>query len=123
MSRFEMILLCLCMGACTAPPPVDPLALAGLSGAGYALVGTEAQFRRDVVGQSLGGEGYRVRIAPGGTLTGLYHGETFSGVWVFRNDGKYCQSLTATLSGPASACYWVAVKGVDIRLIPVPAGV
>lgn len=121
MSRLELILLCLCLGACTASPPVDPLAYAGLSQSGYALIETEAQFRQHVVGQRLSGSGFRANIRPGGTLSGVYVGEAFEGVWVFTTDGRYCQSLQATFGGPASACFWVAVKEEDIRLIPVPA--
>lgn len=123
MSRLEMILLCLCMGACTGTPAIDPLEYAGLSRSGFDLVETEKQFRERVVGQSLSGSGYRAEVLPGGTLTGLYVGEVFNGVWVFTEDGRYCQSLTATLTGPTSACYWVAVKDDDVRLIPVPAGI
>lgn len=123
MSRFEIILLCLCLGACSGgPAPIDPLTYAGLNGAGYSLVETEDQFRDRVVGHSLSGSGYRATVHSGGTLTGLYVGKVFNGVWVFTDNGRYCQSLTGTLSGPASACYWVAVKGEDVRLIPIPAG-
>lgn len=122
MSRLEMILLCLCMGACTATRAFDPLAYAGLSQAGYALIETEAQFRQHVVGQSLRGSGYRAEILPGGTLTGIYVGEVFDGIWVFTEDGRYCQSLSARLAGPSSACFWVAVRADDIRLIPIPSG-
>lgn len=123
MSRLEIILLCLCLGACTATPAIDPLAYAGLSQSDYVLVETEAQFRNRVVGQSLSGSGYRAEVLPGGTLTGLYVGETFNGVWVFTPNGRFCQSLSANLSGPTSGCYWVAVNAQDIRLIPIPAGV
>ena len=123
MSRFELILLCLCLGACSAQVPgIDPLTMAGLNAGGYQLVATDRQFQDHVVGHRLSADGYRARIEPGGTLSGLYDGNDFNGVWVFTEDGKYCQSLTQVLSGPASGCYWVAVRGEQIRLIPAPAG-
>ncbi|MBE3639838.1 hypothetical protein [Mangrovicoccus algicola] len=121
MSRFELILLCLCLGACSADVPrPDPLTLAGLQNAGFALIRDGAQFQEVVVGEALAGEGYRARVMPDGTLGGLYHGQSFRGIWIFTEDGRYCQSLTADLRGPASACYWVAARAGEIRLIPAP---
>ncbi|MEM8555095.1 MAG: hypothetical protein AAGF71_09775 [Pseudomonadota bacterium] len=122
MSRFEIILLCLCLGACSskpAPVPVDPLALAGLQGTGFHIIDDPAQFLDRVVNNPLDGPGYRVDVRPGGLLDGLYAGERFTGVWSFR-DSKYCHAFGPKLSGPTYSCHWVAVKGNDLRLIPVP---
>lgn len=122
MSRLEIILLCLCLGACTTVqegPVLDPITAAGLAGQGYTLVETHEQFVAWAVGHTLFGSGYRVRVQHGGTLRGQYHGEWFDGVWDFR-DGHYCQSLGATFTGPTAGCYWVAAKTDDIQLIPIP---
>lgn len=118
MSRFELILLCLCMGACTASVPPDPLAEAGLGGSGFVLVRTPQQFNDQVVGHHLTGSGFRAQIRPGGGLTGLYVGQAFEGRWRFA-DGIYCQSLTQDFSGPSYGCFHVAVQGDDIRLLPL----
>ncbi|WP_172328344.1 hypothetical protein [Mangrovicoccus sp. HB161399] len=123
MSRFELILLCLCLGACSADLPApDPLTMAGLDNAGYELVRDGRRFQQVVVGEQLSGDGYRARVMEDGTLSGLYVGEPFRGVWVFTDDGRYCQSLTPSLSGPTASCYWVAAKEGEIRLIPVLPG-
>ncbi|WP_108262569.1 hypothetical protein [Mangrovicoccus ximenensis] len=119
MSRLELVLLCLCLGACTADlPGPDPLTMAGLDNAGYELIRDGARFQEAVVGERLSGDGYRARVEPDGTVSGLYAGEQFRGVWVFTGEGRYCQSLTPALSGPTASCYWVAVREGEIRLIP-----
>ncbi len=121
MSRLELILLCLCLGACSADlPGPDPLTMAGLDNAGYELIRDGARFQEAVVGEQLSGDGYRAQVQADGTLSGLYVGEPFRGIWVFTDDGRYCQSLTPDLAGPASSCFWVAVRQGEIRLIPVP---
>ncbi len=122
MSRFEIILLCLCLGACTATPvpQLSPADRATLAAQGYEVIDTPERFSARVVGDRLYGPGYRVEVQPGGVLTGLYVGEPFLCTWEFR-DGRYCRSLSPTLSGPTYGCFWVAATASDIRLIPEPA--
>ncbi len=123
MSRLELILLCLCLGACSARlPGPDPMTMAGLDSAGYVLVRDLRHFQEAVIGSELAGEGYRAEVEPDGTVSGLYGGQPFRGVWAYTSDGRYCQSLDGNLAGDAAACYWVAVKDGSIRLIPAGAG-
>lgn len=106
--------------AACSPLPRETARETALRPSGFDVIRTPEQYVDRVVGQTLIGSGLKVDVEPGGTLSGVYLGERFTGTWVFV-EGRSCISLRGDVHLAIDrTCYWVANSEEGIRLFPAP---
>ncbi|MEM1361904.1 MAG: hypothetical protein AAGF94_09350 [Pseudomonadota bacterium] len=119
LSRHHLLIgLATVVAAGCSPLPRETARETALRPSGFDVIRTPKEYAEQVVGQTLLGSGMKVDVEPGGTLSGVYLGERFTGTWVFV-EGRSCISLRGDVHLAIDrTCYWVANSEEGIRLFP-----